>query len=338
MSPSQKDPIIVPLADGITLKFLPIPAGRFRMGQRGGEANEEPVTEVEVPEFWMGETPVTQEQYRVMAEACLAELGSIAGKKGSVIKWYSDSAQCLVNNVNWHEARVVARVLMEKMRDAGILPKEYVLDLPPEALWEYACRAGTETEYWNGDGEAALAEVGWYDENIGDEEHRVGELSANPWGLHDMHGNCGEWCLDFYDDQAYRKRINGWTAAVWSQNDARNDPVGCAWLSPNELILRGGGHRYSEAKNCRSAFRKFMMPGNSFGFRLCVFPDPGDARQGPEAEQEAESASVAKARRDDAAMAELGDASSFAEATEDREQAGKWDDAKLPQRSGDKIF
>ena len=211
MDSYKNEPIHFPLADGITLKFLPIPAGRFRMGQRDGEANVEPVTEVDVPEFWMGETPVTQEQYRVMAEACLEELSAIEGNRGSEpsdFKDREDSPQRPVEMVNWHEARVVARWLMGKMHDAGTLPPGCVVDLPPEALWEYACRAGTETEYWNGDGGAALAEVGWYVENSGGQTHPVrAKDKPNGFYLQEMHGNVNEWCLDFFEAVRGRFRL-----------------------------------------------------------------------------------------------------------------------------------
>lgn len=415
MNDPIQTPIIVDLG-GISMTFLPIPEGRFRMGQRGADANEEPVTEVEVPDFWMGETPVTQEQYRVMAEACLEELSAIESNRGSEpseFKDREDSPQRPVEMVNWHEARVVARWLLEKMHEAGILPPGYVVDLPPEALWEYACRAGTETEYWNGDGEASLAEVGWYGGNAGGQTHRVGEKNQpNPWGLHDMHGNVNEWCMDLYEAVRGRFRLSASGAAAYmdkkrlvrapanpnhvawaalltriaggerqladedfpvmvqlrdlakrvvTNGDASWEPVlkGCdvaltagtwpedhsalaealrgmiqGWVDSSsasaepDRVLRGGSWSLS-AGFCRSAYRSGVRPDfrfRDFGFRLCVFPGP--VNQGPEAEPEAESASGAKARRDDAAVAEL----------EDGAQAGGWDDVKLPPRSGEEIF
>lgn len=208
MHARQKPPIIVLLGAGVRMTFRHIPAGRFRMGQRGGDHDAEPVTEVEVGEFWMGETPVTQAQYRLLAVNCLAELQALEGNLGgepSEFKGRPDSSQRPVERVNWHEARVVARQMETTMREAGLLPPNHVVDLPPEAMWEYACRAGSETEYWSGDGEAALAEVEWYQGNAGGETHPVGEKAwANHFGLHDMHGNVSEWCLDFYESERFR--------------------------------------------------------------------------------------------------------------------------------------
>ena len=69
-------------------------------------------------------------------------------------------------------------------------------DLPTEAQWEYACRAGTTTLYSYGD--SANGSYMWYNDNSCDTSHPVGMKRANPWGLYDMHGNVWEWCLDWF--------------------------------------------------------------------------------------------------------------------------------------------
>jgi hypothetical protein len=116
-----------------------------------------------------------------------------------------------------------------------------VYRLPTEAEWEYACRAGTTTEYSFGNDEQDLDEYGWFDDNSGATTHAVGEKLPNGWGLYDMHGNVFEWCSDA--EGSYR-------------------------------VFRGGGG-YDSAGECRSAYRSYIVPSSRFsflGFRLALSP------------------------------------------------------------------
>jgi formylglycine-generating enzyme required for sulfatase activity len=77
--------------------------------------------------------------------------------------------------------------------------------LPIEAEWEYACRAGTTTRFRSGDAYQNLISAGWFGGNSGRRIHAVGELTANPFGLSDVHGNVWEWVQD------------SWTSAFYAQ-------------------------------------------------------------------------------------------------------------------------
>ena len=123
-------------------------------------------------------------------------------------------------------------------------------DLPTEAQWEYACRAGTTTTYSYGD--SANGSYMWYSSNSSPKSHEVGTKSPNPWGLYDMHGNVWEWCLDWYASS-----LTGGT-----------DPKGSS--SGSYRVIRGGSCGGS-ASGCASSYRNHYLPsGESYngGFRL----------------------------------------------------------------------
>lgn len=120
-------------------------------------------------------------------------------------------------------------------------------DLPTEAQWEYACRAGTTTTYSYGN--SANENYMWYN---GNQTHEVGTKKANPWGLYDMHGNVWEKCLDWYGSLS-----------------AGTDPKGSS--SGSGRVRRGGGW-YNYASSCTSSFRDYYDPPDAYdyiaGFRL----------------------------------------------------------------------
>ena len=124
-------------------------------------------------------------------------------------------------------------------------------DLPTEAQWEYACRAGTTTTYSYGD--SANGNYMWYTDNSSSSTHPVGSKLPNPWGLYDMHGNVWEWCLDWYGTLAYG-----------------TDPLGSS--SGSCRVSRGGSWGNS-ASDCTSSYRLGGSPsnggnGDGRGFRL----------------------------------------------------------------------
>jgi len=169
--------------------------------------------------------------------------------------------------INWHDAQAFCRWLSEK---EGV-----VYRLPTEAEWEYACRAGTRTHYYNGNDPEKLPEIA----NVADESAMgklkyyapwripikaddgyaftapVGRFRANSFGLHDMHGNVWEWCGDWFAADYYRK-------------SPVEDPSG-----PKEghaRILRGGAFG-SHSSVARSGHRYWLPPterADSFGFRV----------------------------------------------------------------------
>ena len=162
-----------------------------------------------------------------------------------------------VENVSWYDAKAFCKKLNELYADK--LPRGYRFDLPTEGQWEYACRAGTLSALNNNShlrdlkhNCENLVEVAWYDyKGNGNETHNVGLKRPNNWGIYDMHGNVFEWCRDKYNDFKNTKE-KPYTAS--------------------DYVIRGGSW-YSNAKDCRSAYRHWYLGTyrrSYVGFRVAL--------------------------------------------------------------------
>lgn len=130
-------------------------------------------------------------------------------------------------------------------------------DLPTEAQWECACRAGIGTAYNNGTDSklSNMTVVGWCSSNSDNKTHAVGQKAPNRWGLYDMHGNVYEFCLDKWD-------------AAYSTTEPKIDPLGPTTGSARSAR---GGSWGRPCEKCRSAWRDAWAPGDSYntvGFRV----------------------------------------------------------------------
>ncbi|VTS00122.1 bifunctional serine/threonine-protein kinase/formylglycine-generating enzyme family protein [Tuwongella immobilis] len=251
--------------NSVGMSFAFIPSGEFLMGSPNGVGfdRERPQHRVRISQpFWLGVTPVTFGQfakfvsetgYRTESETSGGGYGTIGGSwlKDPSITWRSPGfAQTdghPVTVVSWNDAKRYVQWLNTK--EDG----EY--SLPTEAQWEYACRAGTTTQYFFGDDESRLGEYAWFDGNSGNQTHPVGEKAPNPWGLRDILGNVFEWCEDWYGPYAA---------------GATTDPKGAS--SGAGRVYRGGSWYYS-AGLCRSGCRYNFGPAvrnNGLGFRVAM--------------------------------------------------------------------
>jgi formylglycine-generating enzyme required for sulfatase activity len=262
----------------VTMTFCKIPAcpEGFWMGSRDGASNEQPVHRVVIPhDIWLGQTPVTQEQFRIWTESADYERRmKRLCRTAMPHQNFHTGDRHPADRLTWRQAFSYCQWLGELLMRAAQFPSDAVLcRLPYEAEWEYACRAGTETDYHSGDGAAALSEVGWYDGNS-DSTQEVGKLPGNRFGLHDMHGNVWEWCADRWDAGAYRRRWDGITAEeTYWLNERHGDNDDKSEYGENR-VLRGGSW-FDSPDGCRAAFRNWFRAANSLwncGFRVCLAP------------------------------------------------------------------
>jgi formylglycine-generating enzyme required for sulfatase activity len=250
----------VDLGEGESLRLIQIPAGEFWMGSPADEidrdSDEGPLHRARLAGFLLGQTPVTQAQWSLVARWPKVKLDLKPDPSGF------NGARRPVENVSWEQAMEFCRRLSQRHG----LP----FTLPSEAQWEYACRAGTTTPFafgatitpelanYNGYFTYANGPKGQFRAQTTD----VASFPANGWGLHDMHGNVLEWCLD-----------------TWHASYEGAPTDGSPWLkgTDSKKLLRGGSWS-DDPGNCRSAYRYRIQPDTAYfhvGFRVVCLPqDP----------------------------------------------------------------
>lgn len=177
------------VTNSIGMELVQIPAGKFRMGEGGRDVVDVTLTRP----FLLGKTEVTQGQFKNV-------MGSEPWAGRQFVQAGDDYPATFVT---WDDAIEFCKRLTELEHKSGKLPANEKYRLPTEAEWEYACRAGTTTQYSFGDDFSKLGEYAWWGGQTGDGNaksepyaHRVATKKPNPWGLYDMHGNVHEWCFD----------------------------------------------------------------------------------------------------------------------------------------------
>jgi formylglycine-generating enzyme required for sulfatase activity len=241
--------------------LVAIAAGLFEMGSDAaagapyyGVPETMPVHSVALTAaFWMGRYEVTQAQYE-----------ALMGVNPSRFQGAGSSPMLPVEQVTWHDARAYCAALTTREAALGNVPPGYEYRLPTEAEWEYACRAGTTTEFHYGT-DLVCADARFFYSNHANTGCNVpstaatapvGSYSPNAFGLFDMHGNVLEWCLDSFAPYPAGPVVDPFVTGG------------------GERVLRGGAHASSSA-GCRSAYRVRQDPqwvSGFAGFRVVLAP------------------------------------------------------------------
>jgi len=261
----------VEMTNSIGMKFVLIPPGEFDMGSTQEEVDRllSEAKQQKRSQWYLDRFPVEAPRHRVritrafylgVCEVTQSQYERVMGSNPS--HFIESGADAPVERVSWKDALEFCQrlsVLAEK--------KSAEYRLPTEAEWEYACRGGTTTRYYFGDGAAQLGEHAWWAKNSGRKTHLVGQKKPSPFGLHDVHGNVFEWCQDWYAEGYYA-------------DSPPSDPSG-----PRQGTLRvcRGGSHFSSAMDCRAAVRDKWDPpdrrNGGLGFRVALvaegdFPPP----------------------------------------------------------------
>ena len=269
----------VEYTNSIGMKFRLIPPGEFTMGSTPEEI-EEGLKAADGNTAWrrylrsegsqhkvsltqpifLGVHEVTQRQYMQVMGMNPSEFAPTGARKDSVVGL--DTARFPVEMVSWNDAaEFCAKLsLQEKLKANYLRTGETVsrlegngYRLPSEAEWEFACRGGTTTKYWNGNNDQDLPQVAWFGAGDGVLTRAVGELKANPLGLFDVHGNVWEWTQDEWEP-TYYEQFQAKTAI---------DPRGPS-TADSQRVIRGGYWHFG-ASSCRSSFRFAYDPTHRWG-------------------------------------------------------------------------
>jgi formylglycine-generating enzyme required for sulfatase activity len=289
--------------NSIGMKLTLIPAGEFQMGSTPADvdkvlrfdsrfkkefaANEQPQHHVRITRpFYLGTFEVTNGEFRRFVDDTAYKTDAEKNGKGG--RGYTGNEDRPIEqrpNFTWRDWGVEqtdgSPVVNVSHNDAIAFchwltqkeGKQY--RLPTEAEWEYACRAGTISLYYNGDDPEGLTRIGnMADATLKEKVPRfatvsssdgwaftapVGQFPANNFGAHDMTGNVWEWCSD-------------WCGNGFYLNSPLSDPLG---PSSGSLRVSRGGSWNAAAGLCRSAARSASTPGTGsafVGFRVALSP------------------------------------------------------------------
>jgi len=225
---------------GTGIEMLLVPPGAFQLGCSQG-SNTYPCNQLELPAHAV---TITRPYYIGRYEVTQQEWERRTGTNPSNFRGFADSASRPVDSVTWMAAQSFGTT--------------NGLRLPTEAEWEFACRAGTGTAFYNGtNDDSTVPNFAWCPANAGDQTHPVGQLAPNALGFHDMLGNVYEWTSDWFD---------------YYTGNAKVDPTGPT--QGTYRVIRGGAW-YLDMISVRSSFRIYGNldgPYPYVGFRVARNP------------------------------------------------------------------
>ena len=193
----------------ITFKMIPVSGGKFALGaadsEMQAEQDEFPAKNIEISDFWMGETEVTYDLFQLFLDETKDPAPQVDGITRPS-KPYIDFTLGMgkvgnfpANSMQQYSALMFCKWLYKKI---GIFYR-----LPTEAEWEYVAKKSFETEALKN--QQLLGELEWFAENADNKYHKVAEKKPNKMGFYDLLGNVSEWTMDEYESNYYEKIAPG---------------------------------------------------------------------------------------------------------------------------------
>ena len=223
------------IADKPSIEMIGIAAGEFMMGSETGFGYEKPAHKVKITEaFSISKFEITQKIFQLVMNQ---NPSGVHADNLPVMNITFDEAILFCNRLS----AIFGLDTVYQINGKNIIINSNAngYRLPTEAEWEYACRAGSASDY---PGSGILDDIGWYDGNSAYNPHPVGSKQPNAWGIFDMNGNVWEWCWDWYDGNYYA-------------NSPSTNPAGPSTGARH--VIRGGSC-VDGATFARSANRTFL--------------------------------------------------------------------------------
>lgn len=240
---------------GTTLQFemKAIPSGTFLMGNAKGNVDEAPPHEVSLDAFWMSSVEVTWDIYELFLYKEF-ESRALGGQLSQELDALTRPTKPYIDMTYGMGKKNKPAIGMTQYNAIQFCKWLYLKTgvfyrLPTEAEWEYACRAGSQSNYSFGDNEDQLEDYAWFQSNSHGKTHEVGLKKPNAWGLYDMHGNVAEWTFDQYAADFY---------STLAQQQPNKNPIN---LPKNlyPIVVRGGSYK-DHADKLRSSARSASDP------------------------------------------------------------------------------
>ncbi len=290
---------VLDLSDGVSMTFVYIPPGRFVMGSHTGYPDEAPATAVTVSEgFWMGRCEITNAQFRAFRPTHDSGEEDRHGYQFGIPGYDVDQPDMPAVRLSWLEAKAFCKWLTTR--------SGWHVDLPTEAQWEWACRAGTDQPFFYGGVDADFSEFA----NLGDAT--LADFSGNPYQIDRVKARYGNadnpydnWIPQdarfndkgFVSEQTAKYKPNAWAlhdmhgnVAEWTSSPYVPYPYTAAAEATGKRVVRGGSW-YDRPKRCtasfRGCYREYQKVFN-VGFRVVIqgraAPEVGSVLRG-QAEQ-----------------------------------------------------